>query len=81
MLRYGYHARRRMAGRRITEAEVEEAWASRQVMTREPARPPHSGDVLVIRSALVSGRRLKVVVPAHDERFVITLGDQGEEGR
>jgi hypothetical protein len=81
MLRYGYHAQRRMASRHITEAEVEEAWAARQVTSRELARPPHTGEVLVIRSTLSSGRRLKVVVPARDERFVITLADQDEEAR
>ena len=81
MLRYAHHARRRMAGRSISEAEVEEAWSARHVTAREPARARRSGDVLVIRSALRSGRRLKVVVSADDERFVITVADQDEEDR
>jgi len=81
MLQYENHARRRMVARRVSEAEVEEAWSTRQVAAREPARPPHGGEVLVIRSTLASGRRLKVVVPADDEQFVITLADQNEEDR
>lgn len=70
-----------MAARGISEDEVEDAWANRGVTTTEPARPPHTGAVLVIRSTLASGRRLKVVVPAGDERFVITVADQDEEDR
>jgi hypothetical protein len=70
-----------MIGRRITEAEVEEAWTTRQVTTREPGGPPRTGEVFVIRSTLRGGRRLKVVVPTDDERFVITLADQDEEDR
>ena len=81
MLRYSHHAGRRMVRRRISEAEVEEAWVTRHVTVRELARPPRSGDVLVIRTTLRSGRRLKVVVSADDERFVITLADQDEEDR
>jgi len=80
-LRYSAHARRRMASRRISEAEVEEAWATRHVSAYERSGPFHEGDVLVIRSTLPSGRRLKVVVAADDERFVITAADQNEEGR
>ena len=70
-----------MVGRRISEAEVNEAWATRPVTVHEPAGARRSGDVLVIRSTLRSGRRLKVVVSADDERFVITLADQDEEDR
>jgi len=70
-----------MTGRRISEVEVEEAWAARHVTVREPAGARRSGDVLVIRSTLRSGRRLKVVVSADDERFVITVADQDEEDR
>jgi hypothetical protein len=51
------------------------------VTVRVLARPPHTGEVLVIRSTLTGGRRLKVVVPAGDERFVITVADQDEEDR
>lgn len=81
MLRYGAHAERRMAARRISAGEVEEAWANRGVTVTEPARPPHTGEVVVIRSTVGSGRRLKIVVPADDERFVITVADQDEEDR
>jgi hypothetical protein len=70
-----------MATRRITEAEVEEAWTTRHVSMRELAGGRRSGDVLVIRSTLAHGRRLKVVVSAEDERFVITVAAQDEEGR
>jgi len=70
MLRYARHALRRMGGRRITEAEVEEAWVTRHITTNEAAGDRRRGDVLVIRSTLRSGRRLKVVVAAEDERFV-----------
>lgn len=70
-----------MVARGITQDEVEEALANRAVMVREAARPPHTGEVLVIRSTLASGRRLKVVVPAGDERFVIIVADQDEEDR
>jgi hypothetical protein len=81
MLRFATHARRRMISRGISVAEVEEAWSARHVVAREPARPPHDGEVVVIRSRTASGRRLKVVVRADDERFVITLADQDEEDR
>ena len=81
MLRYSTHARRRMVARGITEDEVEEAWTVRGVTVMESARPPHTGDVTVIRSTLVGGRRLKVVVAAGETRFVITVADQDEEDR
>jgi hypothetical protein len=51
------------------------------VTVSESARPPHTGEVLVIRSTLASGRSIKVVVPADDESFVITVADQDEEDR
>ena len=70
-----------MVGRSISEAEVNEAWATRHVTVHERAGARRSGDVLVTRSTLRSGRRLKVVVSAGDERFVITLADQDEEDR
>jgi hypothetical protein len=75
-LRYAHHARRRMAERRISEAEVEEAWTTRHVTVLERAGARRSSDVLVIRSALRSGRRLKLVVRADDQRFVITVAAQ-----
>ena len=65
-----------MAGRGITEAEVDEACAVRHVTVHEQAGDRRAGDVIVIRSTLRSGRRLKVVVSADDEQFVITLADQ-----
>jgi len=68
-----------MTGRRISEREVEEAWTDRHVMSQEPGEARRSGDVLIIRSTLRSGRRLKVIVAADDERFVITVADQDEE--
>jgi hypothetical protein len=70
-----------MVVRSITEDEVEEARRIRGVTVSESARPPHTGEVLVIRSTLASGRRIKVVVPADDESFVITVADQDEEDR
>ena len=70
-----------MIGRNISETEAEEAWLARHVTTREAAVDRRSGDVLVIRSTLESGRRLKLVVSADEERFVITAADQDEEDR
>jgi hypothetical protein len=51
------------------------------VTAHQPAGARRSSDVVVIRSTLPSGRRLKVVVSADDERFVITLAGQDEEDR
>ena len=70
-----------MAGRHISEGEVEEAWATRHVTVHEASKARRGNDVLVIRSTLASGRRLKVVVATDDERFVITAADQDEEDR
>jgi len=70
-----------MGGRGISDAEVEEAWALRQITALELRGEGRSGDILIIRSTLASGRRLKVVVSADEERFVITVADQDEEGR
>ena len=81
MLRYSRHARRRMIGRNISETEAEEAWVARHVTIREMAVDRRSADVLVIRSTLESSRRLKRVVSADDERFVITAAVQDEEDR
>jgi len=46
---------------------------------RRTAPDPSAGEVVVIRSTPASGRRFKLVVRAEDQRFVITLADQGEE--
>jgi len=70
-----------MVGRDISESEVEEAWMARHVTAHEAAGDRRLGDVLVIRSTLRSGRRVKLVVSADDERFVVTLADQDEEDR
>ena len=79
LLRYGRHALRQMAARRITKAEVEEVWISREITSQAPASPPHTGSVLVIRSRTIRGRPLKLVVSEPDERFVITVSDRNEE--
>ena len=81
MLRYTRHARHQMARRLISVEEVQEARAPRDVTVRESERGQDLGDVLVIRATLQSGRRLKVVVRANDERFVITAADQDQEDR
>lgn len=75
-MRFDPHARRRMAERRITQAEVAEALAARE--TSYPSqRRPHR---LVVLGRTAAGRRLKVVVLAVDEEFVITVADRDQEG-
>lgn len=81
MFRYSAHAERRMAARRIAAGEVEEAWApSRRDGDRTgPAAPYGRGRCHPVDGG--SGLRLKIVVPADDERFVITVADEDEEDR
>lgn len=71
MLRYSGHARRRMAARRISEAEVEETLATRHVAVHETAGLRRPGAVVVVRTTLRSGRRLKVgaIITSADDDF------------
>ncbi|MGH9039575.1 MAG: DUF4258 domain-containing protein [Acidimicrobiia bacterium] len=74
-LHFSRHALRRMAGRHISPAEVEEAWASRNTTyARLVQRAKHR---LVILGTTAGGRRLKVVVLARDERHVVTVAPIG----
>jgi len=73
-LQFSRHATRRMVGRHISPAEVEEAWTSRDATYA--VLGPKAGRRLVILGTTASGRRLKVVVLARDERFVVTVADR-----
>jgi hypothetical protein len=77
-LHFSRHAMRRMAGRHISPAEVEEAWTNRDATYVRLG--PKARRSLVILGTAASGRRLKIVVVASDERFVVTVADRDEEG-
>ena len=77
-LHFSRHATRRMESRNISPDEVAEAWTSRDATYA--VLGPKAGRRLVILGTTASGRRLKVVVLARDERFVVTVADREEEG-
>lgn len=72
------HARRRMAQRGITATEIEEAAADPSRTTFPSAELPQ--ERLVILGETRAGRRLKLVVLADDNEFVITVADRDSEG-
>lgn len=74
-LQFSRHATRRMVGRHISPAEVEEAWTSRDATYA--VLGPRAGRCLVILGTTARGRRLKVVVLARDERLMVDLEADG----
>jgi hypothetical protein len=77
MLKLTAHAKRRMASRRITEDEIEEALANRMTVYLTGDIPDEK---VVILGNTEHGRRLKIVVLQWDESYVITVADRDEEG-
>lgn len=77
MLILSAHATRQCVRRGITLAEISEAVASPSATYRSRVAPMEK---LVILGATASGRRLKVVVLAHDNAFVVTVADRDQEG-
>lgn len=75
-LRFAAHARRRMASRRIEASEIADVLAAPD--TTHASRD-HPDERVVIFGRTCSGRRLKVVVCADDNEYVITVADRDSE--
>lgn len=61
--------------RRIHEAEVEEALSARDATYASQ----HGDDRVVVLGETLFGRRLKVVVRAADEEYVVTVMDRDRQ--
>lgn len=70
------YLQKRMAQRRITEAEIDEALGNAQT-TYASAQGPQPR--LVVLGTTAAGRRLKVVVLQADPEFVVTVADRDDE--
>ena len=70
------HALKQMKRRHISLMEVEEALASPE--TSYPSRE-YPDDRVVVLGSTSGGRRLKIVVLADDNEFVVTVADRDTE--
>ena len=71
-IRLSSHGRRRAKRWKIAAEEIAEA-----LLNRESERAGEQPGRLVVMGITSTGRRLKIVVPADDQHFIITCAAQG----
>jgi hypothetical protein len=74
-LRPTYHASQQMTIRSVTLLEIAEALNTPETTYLSPQHP----DRLTILGRTLTGRRLKIVVPAAEPHVIITVADRGQE--
>jgi hypothetical protein len=72
-MEYSAHAKERMADRRISKEEVEEAAAAVYMTT-----PGHPTDRVNLWGKTKAGKRLRITVPRERRDFVITVAEVEE---